>query len=176
MIGFFTPKFGMHYGWELFLLMAVYAPNIGVVQAYSRSLLSTMLPKGHESQFFSFYEITDKGSSWLGPAIVAGLARQGMIRYSFIFIWIMLIVPAIILHYTVDEELGVMQAEAYAIKYPPGRLDSRSHKSHKSPSPLVRSDSLEQRLLLNGQHSDDDDDDMDYQGAIRKRSLAETRV
>mmetsp|Transcript_34080 Transcript_34080/g.89482 ORF Transcript_34080/g.89482 Transcript_34080/m.89482 type:complete len:622 (-) Transcript_34080:1232-3097(-) len=143
-LGFFTDRFGMHFGWELFLLAAIYGPCIGVVQSYSRSLLSTILPKGHESQFFSFYEVTDKGSSWLGPMMVAMLARNGNVRYAFVFILFMLLIPAALLHYTVDERKGVLQAEAYARKHPVGDPLSPS----LSPLSPCTSDDGERSFLL----------------------------
>ena len=34
-----------------------------------------MIPKGQEAEYFSLYEVSDKGTSWLGP-LVFGLARQ----------------------------------------------------------------------------------------------------
>ena len=43
---------------------------LGAMQSYARSLFGQMTPSGYESQFFSFYEITDKGSSWMGPLVV----------------------------------------------------------------------------------------------------------
>jgi len=34
-----------------------------------------MIPKGQEAEYFSLYEVSDKGTSWLGP-LVFGLAFQ----------------------------------------------------------------------------------------------------
>ena len=48
---------------------------MGGTQALSRSLFSFLIPKGHEAEYFSVYEISDKGTSWLGPLTV-GLALQ----------------------------------------------------------------------------------------------------
>lgn len=52
---------------------------VGVVmggsQALSRSLFSIMIPKGKEAEYFSLYEISDKGTSWLCP-LLFGLALQ----------------------------------------------------------------------------------------------------
>lgn len=49
------------------------AAGIGVVlggsQALSRSLFSQMIPAGEEGEYFSVYEISDKGTSWLGPLL-----------------------------------------------------------------------------------------------------------
>ncbi|MCV4940070.1 MFS transporter, partial [Escherichia coli] len=49
---------------------------LGSSQALSRSLYSQMIPKERESAFFGLYEISEKGTSWLGNlvfAIVIGL-------------------------------------------------------------------------------------------------------
>ncbi|MEU8660867.1 MFS transporter [Actinoplanes philippinensis] len=45
--------------------------GIGIVmggsQALSRSLFSQLIPAGKEGEYYGFYEISDKGTSWLGP-------------------------------------------------------------------------------------------------------------
>ncbi|OEU92160.1 MFS transporter [Streptomyces abyssalis] len=55
------------------------AAGIGLVmggsQALSRSLYSQLVPAGKEAEFFSLYEVSDRGTSWLGP-LVFGLAYQ----------------------------------------------------------------------------------------------------
>jgi MFS transporter, UMF1 family len=60
----------------LFMLVGV---AIGVVlggsQALSRSLFSQLIPAGREAEYFGFYAISDKGTSWLGP-LVFGLVYQ----------------------------------------------------------------------------------------------------
>jgi UMF1 family MFS transporter len=48
---------------------------MGGTQALSRSVFSFMIPKGREAEYFSIYEISDKGTSWLGPLLV-GLALE----------------------------------------------------------------------------------------------------
>jgi UMF1 family MFS transporter len=48
---------------------------LGGTQALSRSLFSFMIPPGREAEYFSLYEVSDKGTSWLGP-LVFGLALQ----------------------------------------------------------------------------------------------------
>jgi UMF1 family MFS transporter len=40
---------------------------LGGSQALSRSLFSQLIPKGKEGEYFGFYEISDKGTSWMGP-------------------------------------------------------------------------------------------------------------
>jgi UMF1 family MFS transporter len=48
---------------------------LGGTQALSRSLFSHMVPSGREAEYFSAYEISDRGTSWLGP-LLFGLAVQ----------------------------------------------------------------------------------------------------
>jgi UMF1 family MFS transporter len=59
-----------------FMLLGV---AIGLVmggsQALSRSLFSQLIPDGREGEYFGFYEISDKGTSWLGP-LAFGLVFQ----------------------------------------------------------------------------------------------------
>ncbi|MBM7440993.1 MFS transporter [Streptomyces sp. HB132] len=55
------------------------AAAIGLVmggsQALSRSLFSHLVPRGKEAEYFSAYEMSDRGLSWLGP-LVFGLGYQ----------------------------------------------------------------------------------------------------
>jgi UMF1 family MFS transporter len=57
----------------------VLAAGIGLVlggsQALSRSLFSHLIPSGKEAEYFSAYEMSDRGMSWLGP-LLFGLTYQ----------------------------------------------------------------------------------------------------
>jgi UMF1 family MFS transporter len=53
---------------------------LGGSQALSRSLFSQLIPKGKEAEYFGIYEISDKGTSWLGP-LLFGLAYQATHSY-----------------------------------------------------------------------------------------------
>ncbi len=66
--------------WEFFALAMVIALVLGGSQALSRSLFSRMIPAGVEAEYFSFYEISDSGTSWLGP-LVFGLTYQNTGSY-----------------------------------------------------------------------------------------------
>ena len=59
-----------------FIAAAVVAIVMGGTQALSRSLFSLMIPKGREAAYFSLYEVSDKGTSWLGPALFAIVRNQ----------------------------------------------------------------------------------------------------
>ena len=58
-----------------FVAAALVAIVMGGSQALSRSLYSVMIPKGKEAEYFSLYEISDKGTSWLAP-LMFGLMLQ----------------------------------------------------------------------------------------------------
>ncbi|MGD1096979.1 MAG: MFS transporter [Bryobacteraceae bacterium] len=60
---------------QFFIMAAIVALILGGSQALSRSLYSQMIPKRKEAQYFSIYEVSDKGTSWLCPMFF-GLALQ----------------------------------------------------------------------------------------------------
>ena len=66
--------------WEFFALAVVIALVLGGSQALSRALFSRMIPAGAEAEYFAFYEISDSGTSWLGP-LVFGLTYQNTGSY-----------------------------------------------------------------------------------------------
>ena len=52
---------------EFWLLGAAIALVLGGSQAISRSLFARMIPPGKEAEFFSIYEVSERGTSWMGP-------------------------------------------------------------------------------------------------------------
>lgn len=60
---------------QFFMLGAVIAVVMGGSQALSRSLFSLMIPHGQEAEYFSLYEISERGTSWMGP-LLFGLTLQ----------------------------------------------------------------------------------------------------
>jgi MFS transporter, UMF1 family len=66
--------------WQFFALAIVIALVLGGSQALSRAMFSRMIPVGTEAEYFAFYEISDSGTSWLGP-LVFGLTYQNTGSY-----------------------------------------------------------------------------------------------
>ncbi|MFE7775959.1 MFS transporter [Streptomyces sp. NPDC057445] len=68
-----------------YALAAAIGLVLGGSQALSRSLFSHLVPRGKEAEYFSAYEMSDRGLSWLGP-LVFGLTFQltGSYRDSII--------------------------------------------------------------------------------------------
>ncbi|WP_329407805.1 MFS transporter [Streptomyces sp. NBC_00704] len=64
--GYFLPA-GAPVGF--FLLAAAIGLVLGGSQALSRSLFSHLVPPGKEAEYFSAYEMSDRGMSWLGPLL-----------------------------------------------------------------------------------------------------------
>lgn len=58
-----------------FLLAGAIGLVLGGSQALSRSLFSHLVPPGKEAEYFSAYEMSDRGMSWLGP-LLFGLTYQ----------------------------------------------------------------------------------------------------
>lgn len=63
-----------------FGLAALIGLVMGGSQALSRSLFSHLVPPGREAEYFSVYEVSDRGTSWLGP-LVFGAAFQATGSY-----------------------------------------------------------------------------------------------
>lgn len=86
---------------EFFILGIFIALVMGGSQAISRSLFAQMIPDGKEAEFYSFYEVSERGTSWTGP-LIFGLANQifGSLRYGilsliFYFIAGLIILPMV---------------------------------------------------------------------------------
>jgi UMF1 family MFS transporter len=60
---------------EFFILGMFIALVMGGSQAISRSLFAQLIPAGKEAEFYSFYEVSERGTSWTGP-LIFGLANQ----------------------------------------------------------------------------------------------------
>lgn len=95
---------------QFFFLAAVIALVLGGSQALSRSLYSLMIPKGQEAEYFSLYEISERGTSWIGP-LLFGLALQftGSYRVA-LFSLIFFFISGLILFSRVKIKQGVIDA------------------------------------------------------------------
>ncbi|WP_049651419.1 MFS transporter [Kitasatospora sp. MY 5-36] len=71
-LGYFMPA---HQPAWFYALACMIGLVLGGSQALSRSLFSHLIPPGREAEYFSFYKVSDRGTSWMGP-LVFGLAYQ----------------------------------------------------------------------------------------------------
>ena len=75
---------------------------IGVVlggsQALSRSLYSRVIPSGQEATFFGLYEISERGTSWIGPQVFAVvLATTGSYRDAILSLVVLFAIGTVLL-------------------------------------------------------------------------------
>jgi len=83
---------------EFWLLAFVVAIILGGSQALSRSLFARMIPVGREAEFFSFYEVSERGTSWMGPFLFAFVNDlTGSFRYGILSVIVLFIVGLTIL-------------------------------------------------------------------------------
>jgi len=93
--GFFSTKF------QAYFMGAVIGMVLGSAQALSRSLYSQMIPAGRESSFFGLYEISEKGTSWMGQlmfTIIVG--ATGSFRQAILGLIVFFVIGSIILLFT----------------------------------------------------------------------------
>lgn len=83
---------------DFFILGGVIGLVLGGTQALSRSIYSQIIPKGKEAEFFSIYELSDKGTSALGPLVFAfTLQLTNSYRYAILIISMFFILGFVLL-------------------------------------------------------------------------------
>jgi UMF1 family MFS transporter len=91
---------------------------LGGTQALSRSLFSQLIPPGKEAEYFGFYEISDRGTSWLGPFLFAFTYQlTESYRYAIFSLIFFFVAGGLLL-----AKLNMRQAIIEAGNTPPERL------------------------------------------------------
>lgn len=105
---------GLQQAWEIFPLAFVHGVVSGGLSSYCRSFFGLLIPPGSEAAFYALYAATDKGSSFIGPAIVGMLIdATGQVRSGFFFIAVLILLP-IPLVWMVDADKGRREGVAMA--------------------------------------------------------------
>ena len=95
---------------EAWVMAAVIAIVLGGSQALSRSLFSRLIPEGKEASFFGLYEVSERGTSWMGPLLFSiVIARTGSYRLALLSLIFFFVVGLIVL-WTTDTERGIKEA------------------------------------------------------------------
>jgi UMF1 family MFS transporter len=95
---------------EAWIMAAVIAIVLGGSQALSRSLFSRMIPAGREAAFFGLYEVSERGTSWMGPLLFSVvIARTGSYRQALLSL-VFFFVLGLILLATTNTDKGVREA------------------------------------------------------------------
>lgn len=86
---------------QAWFMAAAIAIVLGGSQALSRSLFSRMIPAGREASFFGIYEISERGTSWMGPLVFSiVVARTGSYRQAILSLIFFFVAGLIILFFT----------------------------------------------------------------------------
>jgi UMF1 family MFS transporter len=102
--GFFSSAY------QAYVLGAFIGMVLGSAQALSRSLYSQMIPVGRESAFFGLYEISEKGTSWMGQllfTIIVG--ATGSFRHAILGLIVFFVAGSVLLLFT-DTDRAIHEA------------------------------------------------------------------
>jgi MFS transporter, UMF1 family len=95
---------------QAWVMAAMIALVLGGSQALSRSLFSRMIPAGREASFFGIYEISERGTSWLGPLVFSVVvASTGSYRHAILSLIVFFVVGMLILFFT-DTDRAIHEA------------------------------------------------------------------
>ena len=95
---------------EAWVLAAVIAIVLGGSQALSRSLFARMIPSGKEASFFGLYEVSERGTSWMGPLLFSiVVSSTGSYRLALLSLIFFFVVGLIVL-WTTNTDKGVQEA------------------------------------------------------------------
>jgi UMF1 family MFS transporter len=86
---------------EFWVVGACIALVMGGSQAISRSLFAQLVPGGKEAEYYSFYEISERGTSWTGPLLFGlvnqwtGNLRPAILSLIFFFVMGLILLPRV---------------------------------------------------------------------------------
>jgi len=84
---------------EFFILGGFIALVMGGSQAISRSLFAQIIPSGKQAEYYSFYEVSERGTSWIGPLLfglmnqIFGSLRPAILSLIFFFVVGLAVLP-----------------------------------------------------------------------------------
>jgi UMF1 family MFS transporter len=100
----------LHTAQEFWLLGFLVGMVLGSSQALSRSLFSQLVPKSRESTYFGIYEISERGTAWIGPLVFAlSVQFTGSSRLAILPVIAFFVFGLIVLYFT-DVRKGIQEA------------------------------------------------------------------
>jgi UMF1 family MFS transporter len=91
----------LHTKAEAWFMAVMLALVLGGSQALSRALFSRMIPHGREASFFGIYEVSERGTSWIGPLIFGVVVgATGSYRNALLSLIVLFVAGLIILAFT----------------------------------------------------------------------------
>ncbi|KAF9354466.1 Autophagy protein 22 [Mortierella sp. AD094] len=111
---YFTTRFGLRHEWEVWVSVVYLGLIISTFYGVARVMMAELCPEGDENEWFSLFQLADKGSSWIGPFVTGAIQSiTGEFRTGFWFPLALFAVGAVLL-VTVDMNKGKDEAIAYA--------------------------------------------------------------
>ena len=102
---------------EAWVMAGVIAIVLGGSQALSRSLFSKMIPAGKEASFFGLYEVSERGTSWMGPLLFSlVVSRTGSYRLALLSLIFFFVVGLIVLWFT-DTDRAIQESQQVAAQH-----------------------------------------------------------
>ncbi|KAK2603878.1 hypothetical protein QQS21_003913 [Conoideocrella luteorostrata] len=113
MVGNWTSRFGFHNVWEIWAYQVFYGLLICPWYSYAQIMISSVTPRGHESLFFSIFNIIGKASSLIGPlvssAIIDATPGSSNNNAPFYFLFALSVVSAIEIWLFLDLEKSAQE-------------------------------------------------------------------
>jgi UMF1 family MFS transporter len=97
----------LHTTGQAWVMGGVIGIVLGGSQALSRSLFSQMIPPGREASFFGLYEISERGTSWIGPLIFGMVVGATNSYRQAILSLIVLFLAGMLLLFVTDTEEAI---------------------------------------------------------------------
>eukprot|EP00397_Hematodinium_sp_SG-2012_P014773 GEMP01015031.1.p1 GENE.GEMP01015031.1~~GEMP01015031.1.p1 ORF type:complete len:409 (+),score=91.35 GEMP01015031.1:775-2001(+) len=129
MVGIICEEFGFQTKWEMYVYAAIYGYLFAPIVSYSRVMFSDFIPIGHESSFFSIYAIMEKAPRCIGPIIIGIIVQaKADIRYTFLYLFVVAVASALLLHFCIDHEKGMLDArQVHVSRTSPKHEAERAH-------------------------------------------------
>ncbi|KAI4106862.1 MAG: hypothetical protein LQ339_002834 [Xanthoria mediterranea] len=116
MIGIWTPRFGFHAVWEVWLYQAFYGLLVCPWYSYSQIMISEVTPRGKEFLFFSLFSIVGKTSAFIGPLVSSAIidaSPSGNNSTPFYFLFALSAGSAVLLGVGVDLKRSRREQERF---------------------------------------------------------------
>ncbi|KAL5114547.1 hypothetical protein ACEQ8H_007580 [Pleosporales sp. CAS-2024a] len=117
MVGIWTPSFGFHKRWEVWVYQVFYGLLVCPWYSYSQTMISEVTPRGKEFLFFSLFSIVGKTSAFIGPLVSSAIIDDtGNNSTPFYFLFALSLVSCAWLWCFVDVEKSRIEQDEFLIR------------------------------------------------------------
>jgi len=109
-IGLLVVAYNIHSQWEFWIMAVVLALVMGGTQSVSRAIMGQMTPERHAAEFFGFFNLSGKGTSFFGTFLFGAMIRwSGSARLAILSLLIFFLLGTVLVAW-VDIERGRREA------------------------------------------------------------------